>query len=71
MKLTCLRWLHVDFVKDTLGHDLDLYNLFLKKKKKQKQKNKKTRQGEYMYQSHQGVIFQVELVQNMLARGFE
>ena len=24
-----------------------------------------------MYQSHQGVIFQVELVQNMLARGFE
>ena len=64
MKLTCLRWLHVDFVKDTLGHDLDLYNLFLEKKKKK-------RQGEYMYQSHQGVIFQVELVQNMLARGFE
>ena len=50
MTLTCLRWLHVDFVKDTLGHDLDLYNLFLKKKKKK-------RQGEYMYQSHQGVIF--------------
>ena len=56
-------------MKDTLGHDLDLYNLFLKKTKKTKTKNKK-RQGEYVYQSDPGVIFQVEFVQNMLARGF-
>ena len=59
-------------MKDTLGHDLDLYNLFLKKTKKTKTNTKtKKRQGEYMYQSDPGVIFQVEFVQNMLARGFE